>query len=464
MRGLTGLTLVFAGAAAAFYGYYPEADDRKNAVDRALASFSGDPPKSTARTAELPLVVVDPQRRAFSPQAPLFQQVPRGDVEPRTLPAPAATVASPSLAARVLPGSALAQSSQTSSGQSAPSQTAPSQAAASPVATVAELNAAPVIVPPSERPATAPRTPIATGKAGAEDAQRELARNLQKELKRVGCYDGEITGSWTAASRRAMKLFTDRVNATLPIDEPDYILLTLVQGHGGEACGARCPAEQVLAKDGKCQPRAIVAQAEKKAIKRSRPATATPDPAPVMTAERAPARSPEVGRAIEMWSKVSPDSTGSLGTKTAKTDGWKAAVIVAAPPPALAPATQPAPALAPLPGRMAIGGPDRTTAAAAGSPSAGSWSRTTTAAIAAPAPASVAAVEAPAATTTNPAAEQRRIPQHVVHSDRPRPQRRARSYDSGGSSYSQRAARPQKSSRVRAMHYNLFSRPDRVTN
>src|SRR5262249_43468961 len=42
-----------------------------------------------------------------------------------------------------------------------------------------------------------------------------LARELQKELRRVGCYEGELNGVWTPATRRAMKTFTDRVNATL---------------------------------------------------------------------------------------------------------------------------------------------------------------------------------------------------------------------------------------------------------
>src|SRR5262249_30583461 len=57
-----------------------------------------------------------------------------------------------------------------------------------------------------------------------------LARELQKELKRVGCYEGELNGVWTPATRAAMKTFTDRINATLPVDEPDPILFTLVQG------------------------------------------------------------------------------------------------------------------------------------------------------------------------------------------------------------------------------------------
>jgi len=63
-----------------------------------------------------------------------------------------------------------------------------------------------------------------------------LTRALQFELKRVGCYSGDINGVWTTPSRMAMKSFTGHVNASLPIDTPDYVLLSMVQGHQGQAC------------------------------------------------------------------------------------------------------------------------------------------------------------------------------------------------------------------------------------
>ena len=34
-----------------------------------------------------------------------------------------------------------------------------------------------------------------------------------------------LTGNWLLQSKRAMKAFLDRVNASLPIDEPDHVLL-----------------------------------------------------------------------------------------------------------------------------------------------------------------------------------------------------------------------------------------------
>jgi hypothetical protein len=109
-----------------------------------------------------------------------------------------------------------------------------------------------------------------------------LARDLQLELRRVGCYGGELNGGWTPATRKAMKAFTDRVNATLPIEEPDDILLTLVQAHQGEACGKPCPAGQGLSDDGRCLPGAILAQAAKNGASRPKGGQPAERPAPAV--------------------------------------------------------------------------------------------------------------------------------------------------------------------------------------
>ena len=62
-------------------------------------------------------------------------------------------------------------------------------------------------------------------------ADRTLIRDLQRELKRVGCYEGEIDGVWTRSTRDAMERFTELANAKLPTHEPDIILLSLVRGY-----------------------------------------------------------------------------------------------------------------------------------------------------------------------------------------------------------------------------------------
>ena len=62
-------------------------------------------------------------------------------------------------------------------------------------------------------------------------ADRTLIRDLQRELKRVGCYEGEIDGVWTRSTRDAMERFTELANAKLPTHEPDIILLSLVRSY-----------------------------------------------------------------------------------------------------------------------------------------------------------------------------------------------------------------------------------------
>jgi hypothetical protein len=89
------------------------------------------------------------------------------------------------------------------------------------------------------------------------DSRGSVTFALQRELTRVGCYDGEINGAWTTATRQAMKAFTDRVNATLPIHQPDPVLLALVRNHDARVCGAPCPPAQDMGGDGRCMHTAI---------------------------------------------------------------------------------------------------------------------------------------------------------------------------------------------------------------
>ena len=82
---------------------------------------------------------------------------------------------------------------------------------------------------------------------------------VQRELKRVGCYSQEIDGEWGPATRRAMKDFTDRANTVLPLDRPDPVLLALLQSQTKVMCGNTCPAGQDLTKDSRCLPSALPA-------------------------------------------------------------------------------------------------------------------------------------------------------------------------------------------------------------
>ena len=113
------------------------------------------------------------------------------------------------------------------------------------------------VAAPAPTPAVLPKTLSPTD----PDARYKLVLDIQQQLKRVGCYWGRMDGSWGLATKDAMKEFTDRVNATLPLDEPDYVQLTLIQSHGEKTCGS-CPAGQSLSASGRCAGPPITAQAK----------------------------------------------------------------------------------------------------------------------------------------------------------------------------------------------------------
>jgi hypothetical protein len=107
------------------------------------------------------------------------------------------------------------------------------------------------------------RLPLALSSESDDVAgnRASLTRDLQRELRRVGCYEGEINGAWTQSTRRAMKVFTDRVNASLPLEQPDHVLLALVRNHPDNTCERPCPEGQGMGETGRCLPNAILARA-----------------------------------------------------------------------------------------------------------------------------------------------------------------------------------------------------------
>src|SRR5262249_21342000 len=60
----------------------------------------------------------------------------------------------------------------------------------------------------------------------------------------------------------------ERVNATLPLDKPDVVLLALVQNQRDIGCSASCPEGQQLGADRRCIPTPIVAHAARSAPRR----------------------------------------------------------------------------------------------------------------------------------------------------------------------------------------------------
>jgi len=85
-----------------------------------------------------------------------------------------------------------------------------------------------------------------------------LTRELQKELRRVGCYEGDISGTWSESTRRAMKTFIERMNARLPTEEPDAVLYALVKGQDEPICGIACSHSEGESADVRCVPSLLV--------------------------------------------------------------------------------------------------------------------------------------------------------------------------------------------------------------
>ena len=79
-----------------------------------------------------------------------------------------------------------------------------------------------------------------------------LTREMQRELRRVGCFHGPVTGAWTPSTRAAMKDFTRRMNASLPVDEPDQILLAMLRSHADNACAKDCVAGHERGSERRC--------------------------------------------------------------------------------------------------------------------------------------------------------------------------------------------------------------------
>jgi hypothetical protein len=127
-------------------------------------------------------------------------------------------------------------------------------------------------------------------------SQFAIARQAQEELRRLGCYEGESTGMWTASSRSAAQRFVDRVNAKLPTDKPDEALLALLRDQSGAVC-VQCQRNEALDDSGRCMPTALISKASS-----TRPIVIDP-PSDIVRSDRTLADQPQ----------SPPDTTTSRG-------------------------------------------------------------------------------------------------------------------------------------------------------
>jgi hypothetical protein len=190
-----------------------------------------------------------------------------------------------------------------------------------------------VTVPTAKRVAMADvpaRMPIARSESGVASSSDKagLTREIQRQLKRVGCYDGDVTGVWSPNVRRAMKSFTDRMNATLPTDEPDFVLLAMVESHGSRACGRPC--EHGQADTTQCVPSTVVttaARARPSSFGSDNPQAALPASGAITPLEGRMALAGPKTEAADPATVLAPESNlpaGDLPKTATRVDKWNA--------------------------------------------------------------------------------------------------------------------------------------------
>jgi hypothetical protein len=86
-------------------------------------------------------------------------------------------------------------------------------------------------VPVSSEPSSEPPPP----------APVDYSLDVQRELKRVGCYTGGLDGDWGSGSRRALTRFNERTGKSLGT-EPTATVLAEVQATRSRVCPAATPS------------------------------------------------------------------------------------------------------------------------------------------------------------------------------------------------------------------------------
>jgi hypothetical protein len=118
----------------------------------------------------------------------------------------------------------------------------------------AAKNAAPIVPDRPQETNTNVDTKVAAlpnPQAPAPPSQAELAKSLQTELRRVGCFTGSANGEWDTASRRSLELFNQNAGTNFDakaasVDALDAIKLKsarvcpLICGSGLKRDGDRC--------------------------------------------------------------------------------------------------------------------------------------------------------------------------------------------------------------------------------
>lgn len=106
------------------------------------------------------------------------------------------------------------------------------------------IASAPAAAPPEEKTkiASLPK-PEAAGPQPAAEVDKgaihaDVARDLQRELARVGCSVGRVDGNWGPRSKAALREFDHYARLSLDPDVPSEDAVAVVQKHRGRVCPA----------------------------------------------------------------------------------------------------------------------------------------------------------------------------------------------------------------------------------
>jgi len=103
------------------------------------------------------------------------------------------------------------------------------------------------------RVAMAPTTEASesTGSSLVPSDPAKLIRDLQTELKRIGCLDGAADGDWGNQSKRALKDFAHHAKLSIPNDEPTEDALRAAAAMKTRVCPVVCDGDEKLV-NGRC--------------------------------------------------------------------------------------------------------------------------------------------------------------------------------------------------------------------
>lgn len=213
-----------------------------------------------------------------------------------------------------------------------------------PLADIAAVSDNPARVMPTERgsaipEATAtPRAPLPVAQSpklqsvaqrtdDSVSSQKQIVREVRRHLTRVGCLAGPPSDAWDEAATTAARAFGEHINATIPVNAADHVLLTLLEGYRGLACNLVCPQGERADGDGICRP-AVVAVAQPPVRPVTPTATAAPEKPTIALPPRKPANIETPAKSTEAVTKTQappPQPVAAMPAKSAMTSTTKPA-------------------------------------------------------------------------------------------------------------------------------------------